>query len=87
LLTAFRQGLNEAGFIERQNVAIDTRWAEGRYDRLPAMVAELMRPPPVEVIFAGGPPAAIAAKAATATIPIILWSWILAHRFKPAIPT
>ena len=71
LQAAFSRGLGEAGFVERQNVVIDLRWAEGQYDRLPAMVAEFLRPPPVDVIFAGGPPAAIAAKAATTMIPIV----------------
>jgi putative tryptophan/tyrosine transport system substrate-binding protein len=76
LLTAFRRGLSEAGSVERQNVAIDTRWAEGRYDRLPALVAEFVRPPPVDLIVAGGPPAATAAKAATTTVPIVFISGI-----------
>jgi putative ABC transport system substrate-binding protein len=76
LQAAFRRGLGEVGFVERQNVAIDSRWAEGRYDQLPALVAEFVRPPPVDVIFAGGPPAATAAKAATTTIPIVFTSGV-----------
>jgi putative tryptophan/tyrosine transport system substrate-binding protein len=76
LQAAFSRGLGEAGFVERQNVLIDSRWAEGRYDRLPAMVAEFLRPPPVDVIFAGGPPAATAAKAATTMIPIVFTSGV-----------
>jgi putative tryptophan/tyrosine transport system substrate-binding protein len=67
---AFRRGLAEVGFSEGKNVAIDFRWAEGRYERLPAMAKELVERP-IALIVAQAPPAAIAAKAATAAIPII----------------
>ena len=66
----FRRGLGENGFVPGQNVAIEYRWSDGQYDRLPAMATELVRRP-VDVILAQAPPAALAAKTATTTIPIV----------------
>jgi putative ABC transport system substrate-binding protein len=71
LVAAFRKGLGEAGFIEGQNVAIEYRWAEGQYDRLPAQAADLARQGVAVLVTTGGEPSALAAKAATSTIPIV----------------
>jgi len=82
-VTAFRRGLSQVGFDEGRNVAFEFRWAEGRYERLPAMAAELARRP-VALILANAPPAAPTAKATTATSRLCSWSDSI--RWRPGSP-
>jgi putative ABC transport system substrate-binding protein len=71
LVAAFRRGLADSGYIEGQTVTIEYKWAVGQYDRLPAMAAELVRRPVDVLVATGGEPAALAARAATSSIPIV----------------
>lgn len=70
-IEAFRSGLRELGYVEGKNLVIEFRWADGNYERLPGLAAELVRSKP-DVLVTHGPPGALAAKKATDTIPIVL---------------
>ena len=73
-LRAFRQGLNDTGYVEGRNVMIEYRWAEGRNDRLPALAAELVHLPVNVIVIPGSSAATIAAKAASTTVPIVFYA-------------
>jgi putative ABC transport system substrate-binding protein len=71
LLEAFREGLKTAGYVDGQNVTLDVRWADGRYDQVPRLAAEVVATKPDLIAAVGGNPVGLAAKAATSTIPIV----------------
>ena len=71
LLQAFREGLKSTGFVDGQNVSVDVRWADGRYNQVPAMMAELVATKPNVIAAVGGNPVGLAAKDATSTIPVV----------------
>jgi ABC-type uncharacterized transport system substrate-binding protein len=71
LIALIRQGLNETGFVEGQNIVVDYRWAEGQYDRLAGLAADLAQQQVALIVTLGGDPSALAAKARAATVPIV----------------
>jgi ABC-type uncharacterized transport system substrate-binding protein len=71
MLTALREGLKETGFVEGQNLAIEYRWGDGQYERLPTLAADVARYPVAVIVTGGGELSALAAKQATSTIPIV----------------
>ena len=71
LLEAFREGLKAAGFVDGENVSLDVRWADGRFDQVPALAVELVATKPDLIVAVGGNPVGLAAKAATTTIPVV----------------
>jgi putative tryptophan/tyrosine transport system substrate-binding protein len=71
LLSAFREGLGKAGFVDGQNVTMDIRWADGRYDRIPELMADVVKTKPTLIVALGGNQVGLTAKAMTSTIPIV----------------
>ena len=74
VVAAFHRGLAETGYVDGQNLAIEYRWAEGRYDRLPALTADLVGRKVDVIVATGGTASALAAKSATSTVPIVFLS-------------